>query len=281
MGASRLRVVLAENGLTEIGLTLRSLCAESGPALELVRVERGEELEQALRLYCPDIALLKLSLLQPDAAQQLRVLQKSSPSIPFILLAEPADNVSAETCLALGAADYLVEGYLDERTVNRVLCSAIGESWPKRGMERGLSGQGMEPNDLGPGWSRSGQREWVFTLTMGDAGQMQAWLGTEVVSQVFEEFAEVLRKSVRSIDSVVGTSGGELVMRIRGVDEARCAAVQKRITARLADGALPLLRQLNLEIRAVERDRGTQGGLLFCVVPIEEGRPGRQRSKVC
>lgn len=110
-------MVLAENGLTEIGLTLRSLCAESGRALELVRVERGEELEQALRSHCPDIALLELSLLQPDAARQLRVLQKNSPSIPFILLAEPADNVSAETCLALGAADYLVEGYLDHPPV--------------------------------------------------------------------------------------------------------------------------------------------------------------------
>src|ERR1700757_240303 len=98
MGASRLRVVLAENGLTETGLTLRSLCAEAGHVLELVRVEREEELEQALRSHCPDIALLKLSMLQPDVAHQLRVLQKNSPSIPFILLAEPADNVSAEIC---------------------------------------------------------------------------------------------------------------------------------------------------------------------------------------
>ena len=283
MGAPRLRVVLAENGLTETGLTLRSLCAESGRVLELVRVESGEELEQALRSHCPDIALLQLSLLQPDAAHQLRVLQKNSPAIPFILLAEPADNVSAETCFALGAADYLVEGYLDERTMNRVLCSAIGESWPNRAveMEHGLSAQDVEPNHLGHGWSRKGEREWMFTLMMGDAGQMEAWFGTEVISQAFGLVGDVMRKSVRSTDSVEATSGGELVVRIRGMDEAKRAVVQKRIIARLASEALPLLRQLNLEIQAVDPGQNLQGNLLFAVVPVEEGTPDQQRSWVC
>ena len=48
MGASRLRMLLAESGLTETELALWSLCAEWGRVLELVGVESGAELEQAL-----------------------------------------------------------------------------------------------------------------------------------------------------------------------------------------------------------------------------------------
>jgi hypothetical protein len=176
-----------------------------------------------------------------------------------------------------------VEGYLDERTMNRVLCSAIGESWPNRAveMEHGLSAQDVEPNHLGHGWSRKGEREWMLTLMMGDAGQPQAWFGTEVISQVFGLVGDVMRKSVRSTDSVEATSGGELVVRIRGMDEAKRAVVQKRIIARLASEALPLLRQLNLEIQAVDPGQNLQGNLLFAVVPVEEGTPDQQRSWVC
>ena len=240
MGAAYLRVVLAENGLSETGLTLRSLCAEMGQVLELVRVERGEDLEQVLRAHCPDVALLKLALLQPDATRRLRVLQENSPSIPFILLADPADNVSGETCLAFGAVDYLVEGYLDERTMSRVLSSAMGTS--------------MEV-DVKSARRRSRGNEWVFTVGMGDAEQVQAWLGNAAVSEALESVAETVRKSVRSTDEVKMSAGCELEVRIRNVDESKRATVQKRIEARLRSAAVLLLRELDLEVAAIETEK--------------------------
>jgi len=237
-------VVLAENGLSETGLTLRSLCAETGRVLELVRVESGEDLEQALQLHCPDVALLKLALLQPDPTLRLRVLQENSPSIPFILLADPADNVSGETCLALGAADYLVEGYLDERTMRRVLSSA---------MEKSVEA------DVAPGWRRSRENEWAFTVEMGDAKQLPGWFGASAVREAFESVAETVRKSVRSTDEVKMIAGRELAVRIRNVDESRRATVQKRIETRLRTSAAPLLRELDLEIATIENGEGDRG----------------------
>jgi CheY-like chemotaxis protein len=246
MGASRLRVVLAENGLTEVGLMLRSVCAEKGKVLELVRVGEGGDVGKAVWEHCPDIALLKLSLLQPDAAKRLRVLQENSPSIPFILLAEPADNVSAETCLEMGAADYLVEGYLDERTLERAVSAAIGGcGGGRKGAEAMFP---VEQGELGEGWRRSGEREWVFTLTMGDGARM----GREGVRQVLMECEAALRKSVRSTDEVKRVSETEWVVRMRNLDEAKRGKVQQRLEARLRNEGLRLRAGVKLEVGTIE-----------------------------
>lgn len=233
MEASRLRVVLAENGLTEVGIMLRSVCAEKGKVLELVRVGEGGDVGKAVWAHCPDIALLKLALLQPDAPNRLRVLQENSPSIPFILLTEPADKVSAETCLAMGAADYLVEGYMDERTLERVVGAATG---------------GWREAELGAGWRRSGEREWVFTLTMGDAARM----GEEGMRQAFLECEAALRKSVRSTDEVERVSESEWVVRMRNLDEAKRGKVRQRLEARFGKEAVRLLAGVRLEIGTIE-----------------------------
>jgi hypothetical protein len=52
MCAAHPRVLLAENGYTETGVTIRSLCAERGQALELLFVSKQSSLSLALRIYC-------------------------------------------------------------------------------------------------------------------------------------------------------------------------------------------------------------------------------------
>lgn len=91
MQGPSLRVLLAEKGFSETGLTLRSLCAEAGWSLELVFVHARSDLAHALLCYCPDVAFLQLALLQPDAPDRLRVLHLPYPSVPFILFADSAD----------------------------------------------------------------------------------------------------------------------------------------------------------------------------------------------
>jgi len=256
MGDSRLRVVLAENGHSETGLTLRSLCAETGQVLELVRVESGAGLEQALRAHCPDVALLKLALLQPDVTLRLRVLQENSPSVTFILLTDPADNISGETCLAWGAVDYLVEGYLDERTMSRALNSAMEKSVMM---------------DMAPA-GRSRENEWAFTVGMGDTKRLQAWFGRSAVSEAFESVAETVRKTVRSTDEVKMIAGCELVVRMRNVHESRRAKVQKRIEARLRSATAPLLKELDLEVATMETGKtAAEGGQRYTFVPRCDG----------
>ena len=73
MAISTLRVLLAEQGFSETGLVLRSLCAEAGWSLEMVFVDDRARLGQAFLAHCPDVAFLQLALLQPDAPALLRV----------------------------------------------------------------------------------------------------------------------------------------------------------------------------------------------------------------
>lgn len=119
MESSRLRVLLAESGLTEAGVTLRSRCAETGRTLELVFVTNRDSLPPALRDFQPDVALLSLSLLHPDPPTTIYSLHQSLPHIPLILFADLADKELATACLQVGATDYMLEGFMDERTPYR------------------------------------------------------------------------------------------------------------------------------------------------------------------
>jgi hypothetical protein len=53
MVTRRLRVLMAEKRLSEVGLILRSICAEGGWTLEMIFVETREEVGAALRRIVP------------------------------------------------------------------------------------------------------------------------------------------------------------------------------------------------------------------------------------
>lgn len=83
MQAQTLRVLLAEDGITETGITLRALCADQGRGLELVIVSNASKLSDTLVQSQPHIAFLALSLLQPDPPRAVTLLQRSAPHIPY------------------------------------------------------------------------------------------------------------------------------------------------------------------------------------------------------
>ncbi len=70
-----------------------------------------------LPAHCPDVALIDLSLLQPDAPARILLLHDANPSIPLSLVADSADKDCAVSCLSTGAKDFMLEGFIDERTV--------------------------------------------------------------------------------------------------------------------------------------------------------------------
>jgi DNA-binding NarL/FixJ family response regulator len=163
MVTRRLRVLMAEKRLSEVGLILRSICAEGGWTLEMIFVETREEVGAALRAHRPDLALLDLSLLQPAAALYVHVLHLENSQVPLIIFAEPGDEAFVEECLAHGARDYLLEGFMDERTVARVLqgvangmeegtlvpspeCSKAGENCRCSMQRRHQKGQRVNPS---------------------------------------------------------------------------------------------------------------------------------------
>jgi CheY-like chemotaxis protein len=241
MAADSLRVLLAENRLTEAGIILRSLCAEAGWSLELIFVTVRADLEQALPAHRPDVALVDLSLLQPDAPARLRVLHQANPAIPLILFADPADKACAVKCLSMGARDFLLEGFMDERTMSRVLCSAIGQE-AAEGLTAPspdlISSIEMKPREISgerpfPCSSLASSQQCAFSVCLENLEHVQLQVGAQAVDRMLEEFTQVLRKSVRAGDLVVPVSRGQMVMFLPNAAGSCSAAILQRIRARV------------------------------------------------
>jgi DNA-binding NarL/FixJ family response regulator len=125
MALQTLRVLLAENSFTEAGLTLRALCTDHSCALELVFVSNPNKLRETLISSQPHVAVLALSMLQPDPPLAVSSLHQAAPHIPLILLARSADKGCALKCLSSGAENYMLEGYLDVQTLDHLLHTAL------------------------------------------------------------------------------------------------------------------------------------------------------------
>ena len=207
----RLRVLLAEKRLSETAIILRSICAEAGWILEMVLVSDREELGAALKAHCPDVALLDLSLLQPGADVHLGRLRLASVAVPIILFAEPADEACAVECLSMGARDYLLEGFMDEKTVARVLQSA------------------MSGGDVGPTPCASRGEECAVSVRWEALDEMQQ----DQDKKVFHELIMMLKRNVRTSDQVVLRACGQIDLVMADTNEDCLGAIVQRIGTRM------------------------------------------------
>lgn len=245
MAARRLRVLLAENRHSETGIILRSLCAGAGWALEVNFVGARADLAHALATHRPEVALLDLSLLQPDAPAHLRVLHRTCPSVPLILFAEPADEACAVQCLSMGATDFLLEGFMDERTMSRALHSAISPaaaSVPTQSSPDSTGHSSMYSPSLPvtrpspPPCVTSGQL-CILCVTVENLDHLQFWMGTLAVDRMLQEMLQVLKKCVRATDRVVSVSQFQLQITLHNVSGSCSSAILQRVRARVESHA--------------------------------------------
>jgi DNA-binding NarL/FixJ family response regulator len=265
MAAASLRVLLAENRLTEAGIILRSLCAEVGWSLELIFVAARADLEQTLPAHRPDVVLLDLSMLQPDATARLGVLHQANPAIPLILFADPADIACAVKCLSMGAKDFLLEGFMDERIMARVLRSAIGQeatgelTAPSPDL---ISAMEMKPHKISgerslPGPSLASSQQCALFVCLENLEHAQLQVGAQAVDRMLEEFTQVLRKSVRVGDLVVPVSRGQIMIFLPNAGESCSAAVLQRIRARVKNYKPSFLPNLSPTITVQAGNNGS------------------------
>jgi len=92
MATRGLWALLAEQKLSETGIILQSICADVGWALELVFVGTREAVQEAVGAHQPDLVLLGLELLQPDAAAYLHGLHLKNKQVPLTVFGEPAEK---------------------------------------------------------------------------------------------------------------------------------------------------------------------------------------------
>ena len=125
MTGKKFRVLLAEGDPGEAAESLRALYPEPGSTLELSIVSTVQTLLAALELDAPETIFLDLSLGRPDPLEAVRRVRRAAPGIPLIVFADLADKSYAARSLSEGAIDYLLKGFMDARTLERVLRTAL------------------------------------------------------------------------------------------------------------------------------------------------------------
>jgi CheY-like chemotaxis protein len=219
MATRCLRVLMAEKRLSEVGIILRSICADVGWALELIFAETREELEKRLETHHPDLALLDLTVLQPDAPVYLHGLHLKYNRIPLIVFGVAAGKACLEECLSSGARDYLLEGFMDDRTVARVLRAAMAAT---------------EKNEF---WNRKGSNAEetckCALLATGPEGAAHQSIRL-IVQEKQEEFVRVLKRNVRASDRIVPRWCGEIELVLSNANEDCLGTVLRRLRTQMS-----------------------------------------------
>jgi diguanylate cyclase (GGDEF)-like protein len=125
MSQKKVRILLAEDGASETIELLRVLFPDSAGGLDLTVVSTMATLIPALKMVDPELIMLDLALGLRDPLDGVRLVHRSAPGIPLVVLADPAQKQLAAQSLSEGAMDYVLKGFLDVRTLGRVLRTAL------------------------------------------------------------------------------------------------------------------------------------------------------------
>jgi two-component system cell cycle response regulator len=120
-----LRILLAEGDSGETAASLRVLFPEDQNGLELTVVSTISTLMPTIHVVNPEIILLDLALARPGPLEIVRRVHRSAPDVPLIVFADAADKDNAAQSLKEGALDYLLKGFMDPQTLDRVLRVAL------------------------------------------------------------------------------------------------------------------------------------------------------------
>jgi diguanylate cyclase (GGDEF)-like protein len=125
MAQKRLRILLAETEPSETADTLRALFPDATGGLDLTVVSTMATLVPTVKLIDPEIILLDLELSMRDPLDAVHLAHRSAPGIPLVVLADPSKKQFAAQSLSEGAMDYVLKGFMDARTLGRVLRTAL------------------------------------------------------------------------------------------------------------------------------------------------------------
>jgi diguanylate cyclase (GGDEF)-like protein len=128
MAQKKLRILLAESSDGDTAETLRALFDGSEGTLELAVVATVATLIPTIHVVDAEIILLDLSLSLRDPLDAVHLVHRSAPATPLVVLADIAQRQIAAQSLSEGAMDYVVKGFLDARTLDRLLRSALAHN---------------------------------------------------------------------------------------------------------------------------------------------------------
>jgi two-component system cell cycle response regulator len=239
----KFRVLLAENAPGEAAESLRALYPEPDSKLELSVVSTIPTMLATIELAAPEAIFLDLSLGRPDPVDAVRRVRRAAPGIPLIVFADAADKNFASRSVSAGALDYLLKGFMDARTLERALRSAL-ERNTLEGLADLLRDQvtGLYNRDgfvtLGTRTmehaTRSGGTLVLLCAMIENLKTLREEFGPTRSDQVVRETAEVLKSCFRRSDFLARL--GEAQFAALAVDAAEPSApiLRQRVESRLA-----------------------------------------------
>jgi diguanylate cyclase (GGDEF)-like protein len=125
MTQKKVRILLAEDDASETVDTLGVLFPDSTGGLDLTVVSTMATLIPTVKMVDPELILLDLELSLSAPLDAVHLVHRSAPGIPLVVLADPAKKQYAAQSLSEGAMDYVLKGFMDARTLGRVLRAAL------------------------------------------------------------------------------------------------------------------------------------------------------------
>jgi len=255
MNEKKLRILVAEGNPGETAPALRALYPETQDVLELTVVSGVSTLIATLDIVNPEVIFLDLTLTHPAPIDAVRRVHRSAPAVPLIVLASASDKEFAVSSLRHGALDYLLKGFIDSRTLERILRAAL-----ERNTLEGLAD--LLRDSLTGLYTRDGlltlgaramemakNRESTLVLLclrIENLAAVRTGFGPSAVESSLCEVAKVLTGSFRRTDILARL--GESQFAALAVDAAEPSA--------------PVLRQrLEKRIEMLDRDIGPWGPL--------------------
>ena len=243
MSGRKFRVLLAESGSGEAADSLRMLYPGPHSALELSVVPTVSALLLSIELTSPETILLDLSLGKPDPLEAVRRVHRAAPSIPLIVFADIGDKSYAARSISEGAIDYLLKGFMDGRTLERVLRAAL-----ERNTVEGLADllrdklTGLYNRD---GFTTLGTRAMETAMRSGGTlillcalvenySSLEEELGSLGIEQAVRETAELVGSCFRRSDFLGRLGDAQFAALAVDAAEPSASVLRQRVESRLA-----------------------------------------------
>jgi len=255
MNEMKLRILLAEGDPGETASALHALYPEGYDDLKLTNVSSVSTLIATLEIINPEIIFLDLALAHSDPLDAVRRVHRSAPAVPLIVLADASDKDCAARSLSQGALNYLIKGFIDSRSLERVLRAAL-----ERNTLEGLADLLRDPLTglyIREGFLTLGERAMetakrsestlvLLCMSIENLAALRVGYGSNAVEKSLRGVATLLAGSFRRTD----------IMARLGESQFAALAVDA------VEPSAPVLRQrLEKRIAVLNRDMGPWGPL--------------------
>lgn len=218
MTEKKLRVLVAEDATGEASATLRELFPEEEGRLDLTDVGSLSTVLPTILMVNPDVALLDIGLAHPDPIDTVRRVRRAAPQVPLVVIADKSEKDEAIRCLDAGAVDYLLKGFMDARTVDRALRTAIERNTlsalanllrdPVTGLytRDGFLTLGVRALETA---RRTGGTMVLLCVLLENLAMIREQLGSPAVEQTVRDLAAILSSSFRRTDVLARLGDGQ------------------------------------------------------------------------